>query len=110
MSTIFMKNIMPPFLTYSLCFGKFHCKPSHFSGKKTFMDPRFQIGRILIVTGVIFVLLGLMVINIDKIPLIGRLPGDINVRGKNWSFHFPIVTGLIISLILTILLNFFFRR
>ena len=60
--------------------------------------------------GIILVIAGLVVLFIDKIPMIGRLPGDINVYGKNWSFHFPVVTGLIISLILTIIINILFRR
>ncbi|MFA6473010.1 MAG: DUF2905 domain-containing protein [Candidatus Latescibacterota bacterium] len=64
----------------------------------------------LIMLGVIILTAGLLVIYIDKIPYIGRLPGDINMYGKGWSFHFPIVTGIILSIILTIILNLFFRR
>jgi hypothetical protein len=74
------------------------------------MEPRSSIGIILIVLGLCIVLGGLVVMYADKIPYIGRLPGDINIHGKGWSFHFPIVTGLILSIILTIILNFFFRR
>lgn len=74
------------------------------------MEPRFQIGLMLVILGTILVTAGFLVIFIDKIPYIGRLPGDINVYGKGWSFHFPIVTGIILSIILTIILNLFFRR
>jgi hypothetical protein len=74
------------------------------------MDPRFSTGFLLIIIGIFLVVAGLIVLYIDKIPLIGRLPGDINIYGKGWSFHFPIITGLIISVILTIILNLFFRR
>jgi len=74
------------------------------------MEPRYQIGLMLIVLGVIIVTAGLLVFYIDKIPYIGRLPGDINMYGKGGSFHFPIVTGIILSIILTIILNLFFRR
>ena len=74
------------------------------------MVPRFHIGIMLVIIGILFVVIGLAVIYIHKIPLIGRLPGDINIHGKGWSFHFPIMTGLIISLILTIILNLFLRR
>ena len=45
-----------------------------------------------------------------KIPFLGRLPGDIHLRGKNWSFSFPIVTCIVISVVLTLLLNLFSRR
>jgi len=74
------------------------------------MDPRLYIGRMLIFLGVLLVLSGILIVYFDRIPYIGRLPGDINYRGENWSFHFPIVTSLLLSLVLTILLNLFFRR
>jgi hypothetical protein len=74
------------------------------------MEPRHQIGIILLVLGIIIATAGILVLFIDKIPYIGRLPGDINLYGKGWSFHFPIVTGIILSIILTIILNLFFRR
>ena len=74
------------------------------------MDPRFNIGRMLILFGLIFIVAGLTVMFIGKIPFIGRLPGDITLRGKNWSFYFPLVTCLILSIILTLVLNLFLRR
>jgi hypothetical protein len=43
------------------------------------------------------------------IPL-GHLPGDVHAEGKHWTFNFPIVTCLLLSLILTLLLNFLMRR
>ena len=46
------------------------------------------------------------------LPL-GRLPGDIRMRGEGWSFNFPIVTSVVVSIVLTVLLNlllWFFRR
>ena len=74
------------------------------------MDPRFSIGFVLVIIGTFLVVAGVAVMFIDKIPLVGRLPGDINIYGKEWSFHFPIITALILSVILTIILNLFFRR
>lgn len=74
------------------------------------MDFKFTFGLMLLITGVILVVAGLAFMFIDKIPLPGGLPGDINIHGKNWSFHFPVVTGIIISLILTLILNLIFRR
>jgi len=64
----------------------------------------------LILAGIVLVIAGLLLMYVDKIPLLGRLPGDITIHGKGWSFHFPIVTGLIISVILTIIINILFRR
>jgi thiosulfate reductase cytochrome b subunit len=74
------------------------------------MDLRSQLGFMLIFFGALMVFGGIAVMYADKIPYLGRLPGDITIHGKNWSFHFPIVTGLILSIVLTIILNLFFRR
>jgi len=64
----------------------------------------------LIIIGIIIAVIGLILLVIDKFPLLGKLPGDINIAGKGWSFHFPIVTCIIISLLLTVILNLIFRR
>ena len=74
------------------------------------MDPRLHVGRILILFGIILIVVGLTMMYVGKLPFIGRLPGDITLRGRNWSFYFPVVTCLILSIILTLLLNLFFRR
>ena len=74
------------------------------------MEPRSQIGMMLVMLGFLLVAGGLAVLFLDKLTWLGRLPGDITLHGKGWSFHFPVVTGLILSIILTIILNLFFRR
>jgi len=74
------------------------------------VEPRAQMGIMLVVAGLVMVLGGLAVLFADKIPFLGRLPGDISLHGRSWSFHFPIVTCLVLSIVLTILLNLFFRR
>ncbi len=74
------------------------------------MDPRILMGRAPIVTGMLIAAIGVAILFADRIPLLGRLPGDINIHGKNWSVHVPIVSALVISLILTVILNLFFRR
>ncbi len=69
------------------------------------------LGRLLILAGLFLVVLGALITISPRIyfPL-GRLPGDILIRKENFTFSFPIVTCLIVSLLLTLLLNFFFRR
>jgi thiosulfate reductase cytochrome b subunit len=74
------------------------------------MDPRSQLGLMLILFGALMILGGFAIIYADKIPYLGHLPGDISIHGKNWSFHFPIVTGLILSIVLSLILTLFFRR
>jgi len=61
------------------------------------------LGKMLILLGVFIILVGLLVLIGEKIPWIGRLPGDIIIRKKNFTFYFPIVTSIIISIILTLL-------
>lgn len=69
-----------------------------------------NIGRYLILGGVILILLGGGFYLASRLGLpIGRLPGDIHIEGSNGSFYFPIVTSIIISLILTVLLNIIVR-
>lgn len=72
------------------------------------------LGKILIGFGIIMVVLGgilLLVGNLSgKVPWIGRLPGDIYIRRGNWTFYFPLATSILLSLVLTLLLSFFFRR
>jgi len=61
-------------------------------------------GRILIVFGLIFLGVGLLLTFFDKIPFLGKLPGDINIKRDNFSFYFPITTCIIISLLLSLVL------
>lgn len=64
--------------------------------------------RILIVTGLILVAAGLAWPWLRKLPF-GRLPGDIHIVREGFSFHFPIVTCLAVSVAVTLLV-WFFRR
>ena len=62
--------------------------------------------RLLIVLGVLFLVAGVAWPWLSRIGL-GRLPGDIHVERDGWSFHFPIVTCIVISLAVTLLLWLF---
>ena len=64
-------------------------------------------GKMLIVLGVLLVIVGLGFMFADKIPYIGRLPGDIYIKREKFSFYFPLATSIIISIILTILFSIF---
>lgn len=64
----------------------------------------------MVMGGVIF-LIGALLWLASRFNLpIGRLPGDFSWKGENWSVHFPFMTMLILSILLTLILNFFFRR
>ena len=67
-------------------------------------------GRMLILLGLALVLFGVLFTLGERLPFrIGRLPGDIVIRGKNSVFYFPIVTSLLLSVVLS-LIFWLFRR
>ena len=68
-----------------------------------------SFGKTLIVFGVLLVALGLFFSFGSKIPWLGRLPGDIYFQKGNFTFYFPLVTCLLLSLIITLVL-YLFRR
>ncbi|HEY4871812.1 MAG TPA: DUF2905 domain-containing protein [Candidatus Dormibacteraeota bacterium] len=69
-----------------------------------------DLGKLLIIVGGFTVIVGLFLALGLRIPFLGKLPGDISVDRGNVHFYFPIVTCLVLSLVLTLLLNAFFRR
>ena len=68
------------------------------------MLPNVQpIAKLIILTGIIFVIIGVVLYFLKEIPFLGRLPGDIHVERKNLSFHFPVVTCILVSVVLSLL-------
>lgn len=63
------------------------------------------IGKLLMIFGAIMLMVGALIWLGGKIPGIGRLPGDIFIKRGNFSFYFPIVTCIIISIILSLIFN-----
>jgi len=65
------------------------------------------MGRMLVFMGLLVVIMGLLLIFVPKlkVPFLGRLPGDIIIQRERFSFYFPIVTCIVLSILLTILLN-----
>jgi len=75
------------------------------------MPERMQhIGKVLIVTGAVISLIGAALFLSDRIPWFGKLPGDILIERKNFTFYFPLATSIVISILLTILFWLFGRR
>ena len=69
------------------------------------------VGRALIIIGLALVAAGVVLTLGEKLPLrLGRLPGDIVIRGKNSVFYFPVVTSLLLSVLLSLVLWLFGRR
>lgn len=67
-----------------------------------------DMARFLIILGLVIVVLGLIWPLVGKLGL-GKLPGDIVVERENFSFHFPIATIIVVSVVLTILINVILR-
>lgn len=64
------------------------------------------LGKILLIVGGIIVVLGLLLVFSQHIPFLGKLPGDIFLKKNGFSFYFPIVTLLILSILITVIVNF----
>jgi hypothetical protein len=68
-----------------------------------------QLGRILIVIGLVAVVVGGIMVALGKLG-VGRLPGDIVIERKNLKVYVPIVSSVVISVVLTVLANLLLRR
>jgi len=68
------------------------------------------IGRLLIVGGLVLAVVGVVLVLAPNIPFLGRLPGDIRFESENVKVFVPLGTMLLVSLILTLLLNVLNRR
>ena len=66
-----------------------------------------SMGRYLIILGAVIAVIGVVMVLAPRIPWLGRLPGDIVIKRKNFIIYFPIVTSIILSIILTLLFNHF---
>jgi hypothetical protein len=67
-----------------------------------------QFGRVIMIMGGVLVVLGLLMTAGGRIGL-GRLPGDIMVKRENFTFYFPLMTGIVLSVLLTLVLWLFQR-
>jgi hypothetical protein len=67
------------------------------------------LGKIILFFGLVLVVVGTIFLLLPRIPWIGKLPGDIFIRGEKASFYFPITTCIIISILLSLLFSLFKR-
>ena len=74
-------------------------------------EPGFAaLGKLLLVTGGVLVLAGLVVLALSRGVPLGRLPGDLVYRGRNVTIFIPLATSVLLSVLLTLLLNLLLRR
>lgn len=70
-----------------------------------------ELGKFLVITGVVIAAIGTALLLFkDGIPFLGKLPGDIVIERKNFTFYFPLATSIILSIILSIIFYFFGRK
>jgi hypothetical protein len=69
-----------------------------------------DIGRMLVVFGLLIALVGVVLMLVGRVPWLGRLPGDIHIQRGNWTFYFPLATSLLLSVVLTLILWTLGRR
>ena len=69
-----------------------------------------NLGKLLIVFGLLIAGAGVLVVLAGRLPWLGRLPGDISVQRGNWTFYFPLATSILVSVVLTLLFWLFGRR
>ena len=74
------------------------------------MDGIDGLGRLLVIGGVMLAVVGLVLTVAPNIPFLGRLPGDIRIDNENVKVFVPLGTMLLLSLILTVVLNLLNRR
>jgi hypothetical protein len=69
-----------------------------------------DLGKTLLIIGVLLAVLGGVMLLAGQLPWLGRLPGDISIERGNFRFYAPLATCLLLSLILTLVLNLLSRR
>lgn len=74
-----------------------------------FRQEKEPMGKMLIIIGAIFIVAGILVTYSDKIPHLGKLPGDIRIERENFSFYFPVMTSILLSIIVSLVLYFINR-
>lgn len=63
-----------------------------------------EIAKTMILIGVVLVAIGLLMLLFQKTTFLGKLPGDILIKRENFTFYFPLTTGIIISIIISLIL------
>jgi uncharacterized membrane-anchored protein len=63
----------------------------------------------VIIAGIITVCIGAAMLLLPRVPFIGRLPGDISLRGDGYSLFIPIATSILLSIALTVVINIVIR-
>ena len=69
-----------------------------------------DLGRVLIVVGLVLAATGALLTFAPRVPWLGHLPGDVQIQRGSWTFYFPLATSILLSVILTLVLWMLGRR
>jgi hypothetical protein len=70
-----------------------------------------DLGKFLLIVGIVIAVTGALLLFFrNGIPFLGKLPGDIVIQKKNFTFYFPIATSILLSIILSLIFYFFGRK
>jgi hypothetical protein len=65
-----------------------------------------DMGKIIIICGILLVIFGIIISFSSKIPFIGKLPGDFYYNKNGFTFYFPLATSIVLSILISIILYF----
>lgn len=63
-----------------------------------------EMAKVMILIGVVLIAIGLVILVFPRLPILGKLPGDILVKKENYTFYFPLATSIVISIIISLIL------
>ncbi len=62
------------------------------------------MAKIIIILGIVLVAIGVVLLFVEKIPFLGKLPGDILIKKEHFTFYFPLTTSILVSIIISLIL------
>ncbi len=62
------------------------------------------MAKIIIILGVVLAAIGVVMLFIEKMPFLGKLPGDILIKKEQFTFYFPLTTSILVSIIISLVL------
>lgn len=63
-----------------------------------------SLGKLLLLAGLIIAALGALLLLADRLPFLGKMPGDVLIRRKSFAFYFPITTCILLSILLSLIM------
>jgi hypothetical protein len=62
-----------------------------------------QYGKFIVLVGLVIVGVGVVMMFVDKIPFVGKLPGDISIKKENFQLYVPLTTSILLSVVVSLI-------